>query len=252
MNHKRVSSKGICRRLVGCCLWISFFTGLMILTGVLAGCSGSVWKEETRTEQDNTDPEDSMEAQQNSVEEQTEQIEAADAASFAQTEDAQAKADKEQTAAEETRIYVDVCGQVTNPGVYALPAGSRVYEAVNLAGGFTDQAAPACINQADVLQDGQQIYVYSLEEAAAQRVSAPAVKTAETEVAVSEGKVDLNHADKAALMTLTGIGETRAEAILAYRREHGSFSSPEELMKVDGIKEKTYDKLKDEIMVTAM
>lgn len=252
MNHKRVSSKGICRRLIGCCLWISFFTGLMILTGALAGCSGSVWKEETRTEQGNTDPEDSMGGQENSVEEQTEQIEAADAASFAQTEDAQATADKEQTAAEETQIYVDVCGQVMNPGVYALPAGSRVYEAVNLAGGFTDQAAPACINQADVLQDGQQIYVYSLEEAAAQGVSAPAAKTAETQVAVSEGKVDLNHADKAALMTLTGIGETRAEAILAYRREHGSFSSPEELMKVDGIKEKTYDKLKDEIMVTAM
>ena len=61
--------------------------------------------------------------------------------------------------------------------------------------------------------------------------------------------MNLNRADKSALMTLTGIGETRAEAILAYRETHGGFSSVEELMQVEGIKEKTYEKLKDKITV---
>ena len=112
-------------------------------------------------------------------------------------------------------IYVDVCGAVRNPGVYRIEAGSRVFQVLEQAGGCTEEASLETVNQADLLTDGQKIRIYTKEE----------------------------------LMTLTGVGETRAQAILAYRETHGSFSSVEELMQVEGIKEKTYEKLKDQIRI---
>lgn len=134
-------------------------------------------------------------------------------------------------------LVVYVCGEVNCPGVYELEPGARVYQALEAAGGLTAEADPALVNQAKLLADGEQITV---------------CRTGETPPASAQeqgGLVNLNTADKERLMTLTGIGETRAEAILAYRREHGSFKTTEELMQVDGIKEKTWDKLKEEITV---
>ena len=152
-------------------------------------------------------------------------------------------------------IYVDVTGAVKAPGVYTLPAGSRVFEAIALAGGAREDASLENLNQAGILQDGQQIRVYTEEEAAqmAQQGSLPSLPGAETAVGQEESqeasKVNINTAGKEELMTLTGIGETRAEAILAYRQETGGFQAPEDLMQVEGIKEKTFEKLKDQITV---
>ena len=142
-------------------------------------------------------------------------------------------------------IYVEVCGAVCNPGVYQLPSGSRVFEAVKLAGGFREDARSEEINQAEELYDGQQIRIYTVEELQQQEQ-----QPENTQQIRSDGKVDLNRADKALLMTLEGIGETRAEAILAYREKQGRFSTIEELMQVEGIKEKTYEKLKNQITVS--
>ena len=159
------------------------------------------------------------------------------------------------TVTENTVIYVDVTGAVKAPGVYTLPAGSRVFEAIALAGGAREDASLENLNQAGILQDGQQIRVYTEEEAAqmAQQGSLPSLPGAETAAGQEEGqeasKVNINTAGKDELMTLTGIGETRAEAILAYRRETGGFQAPEDLMQVEGIKEKTFEKLKDQITV---
>lgn len=159
------------------------------------------------------------------------------------------------TVTENTVIYVDVAGAVKAPGVYTLPAGSRVFEAIALAGGAREDASLENLNQAGLLQDGQQIRVYTEEEAAqmAQQGSLPSLPGAETAAGQKEGqeasKVNINTAGKDELMTLTGIGETRAEAILAYRQEAGGFQAPEDLMQVEGIKEKTFEKLKDQITV---
>ena len=159
------------------------------------------------------------------------------------------------TVTENTVIYVDVTGAVKAPGVYTLPAGSRVFEAIALAGGAREDASLENLNQAGILQDGQQIRVYTEEEAAqmAQQGSLPSLPGAETAAGQKEGqeasKVNINTAGKDELMTLTGIGETRAEAILAYRQETGGFQAPEDLMQVEGIKEKTFEKLKDQITV---
>lgn len=148
---------------------------------------------------------------------------------------------------EQEVIYVDVTGAVKAPGVYSLPAGSRVFEAIALAGGAREDASLEHLNQAGILADGQQIRVYTEEEAEQIPEQNP---LAGTETAATEAmKVNINTAGKEELMTLTGIGETRAEAILAYRQENGGFQTPEDLMQVEGIKEKTFEKLRDQITV---
>ena len=151
-------------------------------------------------------------------------------------------------------LYVHVCGNVKHPGVYELEAGSRVYEAIEAAGGMTDTAAFSYLNQAELLKDEQQLYVPSQEEIDSGKFASQIavgqgekdVRDAETE---DSGKVNLNTATKEELMTLNGIGEVRAQAILQYREEHGEFRSVEELMEVEGIKKGTFQKLKDQIKI---
>lgn len=145
---------------------------------------------------------------------------------------------------EEDVICVYVCGQVASPGVYELPAGARVYQAIESAGGTLDGAAPESLNLAQLAEDGQKVYVPSREEAAA----VPG-ETASPSPEQGAGKVNLNTAGLEELTTLTGIGQTRAEAIITYREEEGGFRAPEDIMNVDGIKEGIYEKLKDEITV---
>lgn len=158
-------------------------------------------------------------------------------------------------------IFVDICGAVTKPGVYRMPPDSRVYEAVEAAGGLLPEAAGNRVNQAQPLSDGQQIYVPTKEEAEKGMAGQPSGGAADpgTGGAVTEaagagetqdsGTVNLNTADSAALQTLPGIGEAKARAILAYREEKGGFSGTEELMNVPGIKESTFSKIKDKIAV---
>ncbi len=153
-------------------------------------------------------------------------------------------------------IYVDLGGAVIHPGVYQLSEGSRVFHLIEEAGGFAENAYTKQLNQADMLQDGQKIYVYTIEEAEellAQGISLTAASSANAvhnqPERKEDGKVNLNLAGKEDLMTLTGIGETRAEAILQYREKHGKFKSVDELMQVEGIKQKTYEKIKDCITV---
>lgn len=174
------------------------------------------------------------------------------------TEEKKAEKEKAEEESEnqgkERVVYVHVCGQVNVPGVYELPEGSRIYEAVAAAGGMTNQAAGERLNQAAAVEDGQQIYVLSKEEAAKDAESAggeagvldasiPGMPQAE------DGKVNLNTATAEELMTLSGIGEAKAEAILRYREEHGGFQKVEELMEVEGIKEGVFQKIKEQVKI---
>ncbi len=152
------------------------------------------------------------------------------------TESEQYRAGQADTAAE---CFVYVCGSVQNPGVYRLRAGSRIYEAVALAGGLTQEAADT-VNQAEAVFDGMMIRIPSVNETE---------QTKEEEAAAGDGKLNLNTADVTQLMALPGIGKAKAESIIAYREEKGGFSSVEEIMKVNGIKEGVYNRLKDSVTV---
>lgn len=146
-----------------------------------------------------------------------------------------------------SRCLVHICGAVKEPGVYSLPEGSRVVDAIRAAGGLTQDASERDVNQASVVADGMQIVVPTLEEVknGGYTWGAAAKGGGETE----DGLVDINTADAALLMTLPGIGQTRADAIVAYREQHGSFSTIKDIMKVDGIKEGSFAKLRDRITV---
>ncbi len=146
-------------------------------------------------------------------------------------------------------IYVHGCGEVASPGVYELPAGSRLYEAVAAAGGLLDSAAGERLNQAAEAGDGQQIYVPSREEAALGLTDAPASLGNMPEGMAEDGRISLNTASKEQLMTLSGIGEAKAASIISYREEHGGFQRIEELMEVEGIKEGVFNKVKDQIKI---
>ncbi len=156
-------------------------------------------------------------------------------------------------------IQVHVCGAVEKPGVYGLPAGSRVFEAVEAAGGMTIDAAEDYLNLADLLFDGAKVRVPFLKELSEGEAYGeagiygvtgnPDPESTGISGQAVDGLVDLNRADKEALMTLPGIGEARAEAILVWREEHGAFQKPEDIMQVSGIKEAAYEKLKDKITV---
>ena len=167
--------------------------------------------------------------------------------------------------AEPQTIYVHVCGAVVNPNVYELPAGSRVYEAVQMAGGFTMDADESYVNQAQTLSDGVKLVIPTIEQTQAmitenaegdlvgivgeqdgvQGTSVPLQDSA----ASSDGKININTASEAELCNIPGIGATRAAAIVAYRQEKGGFSAIEDIMNVSGIKEGTYEKIKDSIKV---
>lgn len=155
---------------------------------------------------------------------------------------------------EKEEIYVDVCGAVAEPGVFCLPEGSRVFQAIEAAGGFLPEAAENYVNRAQGLSDGEQLYVPTREEALTMERTdtAPAGgENGEGDESGTEyaGKVNLNTADESELCTLTGVGASKAKAIIAYREENGPFVSIEDLMKVEGIKEGTFHKIKDEIEV---
>lgn len=139
-------------------------------------------------------------------------------------------------------IFVDVIGCVVNPGVYQLEEGSRVFQALELAGGLTEEAEVKSINRAAVLSDEQVITVLSVEEYEEMQNNSEGL-------GFVDGKVELNSADAKALESLSGIGPSMAEKILQYRQEHGRFHKIEDLMKVPGIGEKTFQQIKDKICV---
>ena len=137
-------------------------------------------------------------------------------------------------------VWVYVCGSVNCPGVYELSEGSRITDAIEAAGGMTEEAADTYLNLAETLSDGQKIEVPSLEEAEA------LTEAGKTEAA---GLVNLNRATEEELMTLSGIGASKAKEIIRYRETKGGFGKPEDLMKIPGIKEGVFHKIRDQITV---
>ncbi|MEG0258609.1 MAG: helix-hairpin-helix domain-containing protein [Lysinibacillus sp.] len=157
----------------------------------------------------------------------------------------------------ETAVYVDVKGAVVHPGMYTLTNEDRVLDAVLLAGGYTSEADTKLINHAQKLQDEMILYIpikgEKLEEIVEEFVQMPTTAGASGGTASSsgsaDGKVNLNKADETTLMTLSGIGPSKAQSIIAYRDESGGFKTIEDLKNVTGIGDKTFEKLKEFITV---
>ena len=171
----------------------------------------------------------------------------------------------EASSEEAKTLVVHICGAVSAPGVYELPAGSRIIDAVEAGGGFLPEADEACCNLAEEIVDGCQIYIMTKSESCAdgqtekkagiQTSPDSDMQTTDRNVrsnsapALENGLVNLNTADIAALMTLPGIGESRAKAIISYREQHGAFAKIEDIMKISGIKQAAFSKIKDKITV---
>lgn len=161
-------------------------------------------------------------------------------------------------------FVVYVAGSVNNPGVYELKEGSRIIDAIDSAGGYSKEAYENYLNLASPISDGQMIYVPSEEEVESGSIesgvalgaggvtggngSAAGVSGSSGGNGSGSGTlVNINQASKEELMTLPGIGESKADKIIAYREENGRFSSPEGIMEISGIKDGLYNKIKDKI-----
>ena len=145
--------------------------------------------------------------------------------------------DNAQTVQKSNAEYVVyACGEVRKPGVYRFQNQVRLDEVIKKAGGFTQKADSSAINLAERIQDGQ-------------KVSIPVRCDDSNDKGGKSKKINLNSASKEELMKLAGVGESKAEAIITYRREKGSFSRVDDLMKISGIKKGVFDKIKDLISV---
>ena len=232
--------------------YFCFFFSVIFISCVLTGCSrrDDLFQEGS---QEMADEEESQITDQETANTQVPVSEAAITESAVLAEVSQ----------EPEEIYVDVSGAVVSPGVYCLDAGSRIFQAIEAAGGCTTEAAPVCLNQAAELSDGQKVYVPTVQEA--EDVAAgngaggnagnlwdlgtQSSVTGQTSEDTGTGKVNINTADKELLTTLPGVGSSKADAILAYRQDQGGFSSIEEIMNVEGIKEGVFARIKDRISV---
>ena len=140
--------------------------------------------------------------------------------------------------------YVYVCGEVVHPGVYEVAEGARVCDVLELAGGLKDAAAKEALNQAEPVVDGQMIKVPDQETYLLQQTG-----SADSAAEPEDGRINLNTASKEQLMTLSGIGESKAETIISYREKNGAFQTIEDLMNIPGIKNGVFEKIKDNIRV---
>ena len=158
-------------------------------------------------------------------------------------------------------LSVYVCGAVNTPGVYELPAGSRLYQAIDAAGGMREDADKNYLNLAMELTDGQKLQVPTQEEVRTGAVDAETLNNISGNASegsntgsggaasAGNGLVNINTADETLLMTLPGIGEAKAKSIIAYRQEKGAFGKIEDIMNIPGIKQAVYEKIKDAICV---
>ena len=152
----------------------------------------------------------------------------------------------EQTPASK-EIAVYICGAVKKPGVYKFNTASRVCDAVKAAGGFKKNADTISINQAEYLKDGEQITIPVKTNV--KPGSSGDGKSDSNNSKASSNLVNINQADENELMTLPGVGESKAASIIEYRNKNGNFTKIEDIMKITGIKEGVFNKIKDKITI---
>ncbi|MDD6919861.1 MAG: helix-hairpin-helix domain-containing protein [Eubacteriales bacterium] len=138
------------------------------------------------------------------------------------------------------RIFVDISGEVKMPMVLEIDSNSRVQDAIDMAGGLTEEADISSINRAEKLRDGQKITIPSKNSSQGQKM---------TTSGIVDGKVNINLASSEELQTVNGIGPGTAKKIIDYRNKNGQFKEINEIKNINGIGEKTYDKMKNDIFI---
>lgn len=147
------------------------------------------------------------------------------------------------SATSQSEIYVDICGCVYNPGVYKLKSGTRLFQAVEKAGGLTPAADINSINQAEEVYDGQKILIASKNEVD------EGIYTGQATSEATSSKININTSDLTQLQNIPGVGPSTAQKIIDYRTTSGRFKSIEDIKNVSGIGEKTFEKMKEYITV---
>ena len=160
---------------------------------------------------------------------------------ISESEEYQAKSIDTSDTGRVSEVYVYVTGKVQNPNVYRVPEDYRIYQVIELAGGFLEDAETGNINLAGKIFDGMQITVYAIGE--------EAVFTYEEGNDNGRHMININTASREELMTLPGIGDAKADSIISYRNENGRFNYKEDIMKISGIKEGAFEKIKSYITV---
>ena len=150
-------------------------------------------------------------------------------------------ADTENNSSDEDSMYIDIEGAVVNPGVYRIREGDRIFHAIAKAGGLKDTADIKSINKAEVLSDGQKIYICELGE----EDHGGGVSSGEN----LGNKININIADEIKLQEIQGIGPSMANRIVEYRKLNGKFKKIDDLKNVSGIGDKRFDSMKDSITI---
>ncbi len=175
--------------------------------------------------------------------------------------DIESEKEEKETSLGEEKIVVEIKGEVKKPNVYELKNGSRIYELIEEAGGPTNEADLSNINRALYLSDGQCIVIKNINDVESEEVNlneslnAEVTNSIPTNSSGDKGEknessvININTASKETLMTLNGIGESKAQAIIDYRDEIGGFKSVDDITNVSGIGEKTLEKIKDKISI---
>ncbi|SDI84958.1 helix-hairpin-helix domain-containing protein [Alteribacillus bidgolensis] len=196
------------------------FTGFIVLSSLMFIIYISVPKQETGIKNSSAENEDFFQE-------------------FAEDVETDSKEAIQKSTLDEIIVLVDVKGQVQHPGVYELKENSRVIDAIDAAGGLTEQGDSTNVNFAERIYDEMVIYVPVQGE----------TSTTNIQSAEKSDKVRINYADASELEFLTGIGPTKAEAIISYREEYGEFKEIEDLTNVSGIGEKSVEQLMEEATI---
>jgi len=166
--------------------------------------------------------------------------------------------EEEEIIVEEKTIFIDVGGEVVNPGLYELPENSRVNDAINIAGGTTDKADLTEVNLAYILSDAIKITIpkKEIKKVTTAKVTTPKTSIVSTGLSTIQGennketgKVNINTGSKEQLKTLDGIGDATAQKIIDYRNEKGNFGKIEDIKNVSGIGESKFNKIKEKIII---
>ena len=161
--------------------------------------------------------------------------------------------EKENNNKDNELFYVDIKGAVVNPGVYALDSNKRIIDAIKMAGGFLDNSDTSLINLSKYIEDEMVIVVYTREELESNNNIDYSFNDAYYDVGSSNNidkvLININVASFDELISLSGIGEVKARAIIAYREENGKFNNIEDIKNVSGIGNSVYEKIKDFITV---
>lgn len=174
---------------------------------------------------------------------------------------------KEIAKQDEVKLYFDIKGSVKKPGVYEFTLGDKIIDAINKAGGLTKNATTNNLNLSKKLTNEMVIYVFSKNELTTTKALEPVSNASKCKCETIEvnncvdknttnestnnetSKININTDNKERLMTISGIGSSKADAIIEYRTKNGNFKTTEDIMNVSGISKTIYDKIKDTITV---